>query len=77
LWRTAFVDQGVLEVSAHKTVLLSDSAEWPEEIDYERALTAKQKAEETLQAAMFKFETDKTQATLKRAEYRIKAYGLK
>jgi F-type H+-transporting ATPase subunit epsilon len=26
LWRTAFDDQGVLEVSAHKTGLLSDSA---------------------------------------------------
>jgi F-type H+-transporting ATPase subunit epsilon len=77
LWRQAFITEGILEVKSHKTVLMADAAEWPREIDYERALAAKQKAEETLQTAMFKFETDNAKATLRRAEYRIKVYGLK
>jgi F0F1-type ATP synthase epsilon subunit len=53
-----------------------DAAEWPREIDYERARAAQKKAEEALQTAMFKFETDNAKATLRRAEYRMKVYGL-
>jgi F-type H+-transporting ATPase subunit epsilon len=77
LWRSAFTAEGILEVKSHKTVLMVDAAEWPREIDYDRALAAKQKAEEALKTAMFKFETDNAKATLRRAEYRIKAHGLK
>jgi F-type H+-transporting ATPase subunit epsilon len=77
LWRSAFTAEGILEVTGHKTVLMADAAEWPGEIDYERALAAKQKAEETLQTAMFKFETENAKATLKRAECRMKVHGLK
>lgn len=77
LWRSAFIAEGILEVKSHKTVLMTDAAEWPGEIDYERALAAKGKAEEALKTATFKFETDNARATLRRAEYRIKAYGLK
>jgi F-type H+-transporting ATPase subunit epsilon len=75
-WRSAFTTEGILEVTSHKAVLMVDAAEWPGEIDYERALAAKQKAEESLKAAMFKFETDAARHTLKRAEYRIKAWEL-
>jgi F-type H+-transporting ATPase subunit epsilon len=77
VWRSAFTAEGILEVTGHKTVLMVDTAEWPQEIDYERALAAKQKAEETLRTAMFKFETENAKATLKRAEYRMKVYSLK
>jgi F-type H+-transporting ATPase subunit epsilon len=76
-WRSAFTTEGILEVKSHKTVLMVDAAEWPQEIDRERALAAKQKAEEALKTAMFKFETGNAKATLRRAEYRIKACGLK
>ncbi|MDR2184627.1 MAG: ATP synthase F1 subunit epsilon [Treponema sp.] len=77
LWRSAFTTEGILEVTSHRTVLMADAAEWPQEIDYERALAAKQKAEEILRTAMFKFETENAKATLKRAECRMKVYGLK
>jgi F-type H+-transporting ATPase subunit epsilon len=72
-WKTAFISGGLLEVTSHKTVLLSDAAEWPAEIDYERAKEAKEKAEETLKSAMMKFETETASASLKRANMRIKA----
>jgi F-type H+-transporting ATPase subunit epsilon len=76
-WRSAFITDGILEVTGHKTVLMADTAEWPREIDYERARAARQKAEESLRAAMFKFETESAKAALKRAEYRMKVYNLK
>ena len=72
-WKTAFTAEGILEVKEHKTVLISDAAEWPEEIDYDRALKAKQKAEETLTAGVLKFETDTAAASLRRANMRLKA----
>jgi F-type H+-transporting ATPase subunit epsilon len=76
LWRSAFIAEGILEVKGHKTILMTDAAEWPEEIDTERALGAQKKAEETLGTAVFKFETDRARDTLRRAEYRLKVSGL-
>ena len=71
-WKTAFTAEGILEVKSHKTVLISDTAEWPEEIDYERAKKAKEQAEEILLEGMLKFETEAAAASLKRAKARIK-----
>jgi F-type H+-transporting ATPase subunit epsilon len=75
-WKHAFTSEGFLEVKGHKTVLLVDAAEWPEEIDYNRALEAKKLAEEQINAKTFRFEINSAQANLKRAEFRIKVYGL-
>ncbi|MDR3115559.1 MAG: ATP synthase F1 subunit epsilon [Treponema sp.] len=75
-WREAFTAEGILEVTHHKTILLADAAEWPEEIDYERALLAKERAEERMKSTNFRFEADRAHATLKRAEFRIKVYGM-
>ena len=72
-WKTAFCSEGVLEVKGHKNVLISDAAEWPEEIDYERAKKAKEQAEETLTEGILKFEMAAAVASLKRASMRIKA----
>jgi len=71
-WRTAFVSGGILEVKEHKNVLMVDCAEWPEEIDKERALESKKEAEKILSDANFKFETDKAKNKLRRAESRLK-----
>jgi F-type H+-transporting ATPase subunit epsilon len=75
-WKQAFTAEGILEVSGHRTVLVVDAAEWPEEIDHDRARAAKEKAEKQLEAAMFKFEADNARATLKRAVTRLKVYRL-
>ena len=71
--RSAFVTDGVLEVNEHKTVLMVDAAEWPEEIDLDRALAAKEKAEEEVGEAKSPFEIKNAKARLRRAEYRLKA----
>ena len=72
-WRTAFTAEGILEVKGGKTVLISDTTEWPEEIDYERAKKAKERAEETLAMNRLKFETETAFLALRRAQFRIKA----
>jgi F-type H+-transporting ATPase subunit epsilon len=73
VWKTAFTAEGILEVKNHKTVLISDAAEWPEEIDCERAEKAKQSAEKALAAGMLRFETDAAASSLRRAKMRLKA----
>jgi len=75
-WRAAFVSGGILEVKEHKNVLMVDSAEWPEEIDKERALQSKQEAEKILSDASFKFESDKAKDKLHRAENRLKVLAI-
>ena len=72
IWKIAFTAEGILEVKNHKSVLISDAAEWPEEIDYERAKKAKERAEETILEGMLKFELDTAAASMKRANMRIK-----
>jgi len=47
-WKSAFITDGILEVKEHKNVLMVDAAEWPEEIDAERARQAQQRAQEDL-----------------------------
>jgi F-type H+-transporting ATPase subunit epsilon len=72
-WKTAFCAEGILEVKSRKTILISDAAEWPEEIDYERAKTAKEQAEKTLEDGTFKFQRENYNAALRRANLRLKA----
>ena len=72
-WRTAFVSEGFLEVRSSKTILVSDSAEWPEEIDCERAKEAMEQAQQVIEGSIFKFEMETAKASLKRAQVRIKA----
>ena len=74
-WRSAFVSDGILEVknSKFKNVLMVDAAQWPEEIDQERARADKNQAEESLKSSMLKFEIDNAKAKLHYAELRLKA----
>jgi F-type H+-transporting ATPase subunit epsilon len=76
-WRTAFISGGILEVKDHKNVLMVDAAEWPEEIDIERANTSKQQAEEILETVSLKFEVERAKAKLRRAIYRLKISEIK
>jgi len=46
--RIAAIAGGYIEVGREKTTIIADAAEWPEEIDVERAKEAKQRAEERL-----------------------------
>ncbi len=46
--RIAAVAGGYIEVGKEKVTIISDAAEWPEEIDVDRAEEAKQRAEDRL-----------------------------
>lgn len=72
IWRNAFISHGILEVKDIKNVLMVDAAEWPEEIDRERALLSKYEAEETLNDSQLKFEVYKAKERLWRANCRLK-----
>lgn len=71
-WTCAFVSEGFLEVTAEKTVVLADSAEWPREIDLERARAAEKKARLRLGAKPADREEANLQAALQRALWRQK-----
>ena len=74
-WRSAFVSSGILQVTEIKTILLVDTAEWPNEIDTERAIAAEKQARDDLENAMLKFEIDQAKDKLRRAEFRLKVAG--
>jgi F-type H+-transporting ATPase subunit epsilon len=71
VWKSAFIAEGALEVK-HNTILMVNAAEWPEEIDRERALAAKQRAEDAINSSTFKFESGNAEAALCRAKFRLK-----
>ena len=73
-WRIAIVDEGLVEVKKRKTILVSDSAEWPEEINYEQAVEMKERAEFVLAGAIHKYEIETATSFLKRAQMQIKAW---
>jgi F-type H+-transporting ATPase subunit epsilon len=77
LTRRAFVTEGILEVKDHKDVLMVDAAEWPQEIDVERARASLKEAEENIKSSLFKFEVNQAKAKLRRAQYRLKAWEMK
>jgi len=71
-WRAAFVCSGILEVKEHKSVLMVESAEWPEEINVEKVLEIKKQTEEILKATSLRFEAEKAKKRLYHAECRLK-----
>jgi F-type H+-transporting ATPase subunit epsilon len=76
-WHNAFIAHGILEVKAQKNILMVDAAEWPEEINRERALLSKHEAEETLSDSQLKFEIYKAKEKLWRANCRLKVLDQK
>jgi F-type H+-transporting ATPase subunit epsilon len=68
-----FVDGGYVEVTFDRVIVLAELAERPEEIDVERARTARERAEERLgpPAATEDLDVARAEAALKRALYRL------
>ena len=71
IWAEAAVSAGVVAVDEDGVTVLSDAAEWPEEIDRERALEAERRAKETLGQDPFTFEKAQAQEALRRALNRL------
>lgn len=71
-WTCAFTSEGFLEVTTEKTVILVDSAEWPHEIDLDRAKAAEEKVRQRLSDKPVDREEASLQAALQRALWRQK-----
>jgi F-type H+-transporting ATPase subunit epsilon len=71
-WRTAFISGGILEVMKHKAVLIIDTAEWPEEINKDRAEASAKQAQEDLENAMMKYEVASAKENIRKSELRLR-----
>ena len=74
-FRHAATSGGIVKVSKEGTVILAQSCEWADEIDLERAETAKENAEERLKASSNDNDLRMAEAKLKRALNRINTAG--
>jgi len=66
---------GFMEVADNKIVILADTAEMAEDIDIERAIAAKERAERRLRERAENLDYVRAQAALQRATARLKAAG--
>jgi len=71
-WLQAILTEGFMQIKQDKTIILTDTAEWPDEVDINRAKAAKQRAEERLQSQISQVEYTRSQAALARAVERLK-----
>ncbi len=71
-WIEALVTEGFAEIMPNKVVILTDTAEYPEEIDLNRAKAAKARAEEKLQKHLSQIEYVRSKTALARAMARMK-----
>lgn len=66
------VSGGFIEVNPDKVIILAESAELPDEIDIDRAMAAKERAERILaQTGKEEFDFNRAQAALRRASTRL------
>ena len=76
-WQEAVASDGCVEVMPERGIVLAATLERPEDIDRNRALAAKQRAEERLRQKQSQYEYYQTQAALARALARLKAKPIK
>jgi F-type H+-transporting ATPase subunit epsilon len=69
---TLAVSEGYMEVSPRKVIVLAEAAEMPGEIDVERALSAKRRAEEILATSREHVVLARARASLQKAVNRLK-----
>ncbi|MGE4484183.1 MAG: F0F1 ATP synthase subunit epsilon [Oscillospiraceae bacterium] len=74
-WRDAFLSEGFMEIRQNKAIIVADTAEWPEEIDANRAKAAEERALERLQHHLSHVEYMRTQAALQRSLSRLRVKG--
>lgn len=71
-WLEAALTEGFMKIKQDHTIMLTDTAEWPNEIDINRAKAAKERAEERLHRQTSQLEYTRSQAALSRALARLK-----
>lgn len=75
--KKAFLSEGFVDINQTKVVILADTAEWPEEIDVNRAKRAEQRALERLQGQLSHQDFVRSRAALQRALSRLKVSSMK
>lgn len=75
--REAAVHAGFVEILQEKITVMAEVAEWPEEIDINRAREAELRAERRLQAHDPKIDTSRAEVALKRAMVRLELAKVK
>lgn len=70
-FREATVAGGYIEVNVDKTTIITDAAEWPEEIDVERARAAKERAEKRLNHSTDQVDVIRARIALQKALNRL------
>lgn len=70
-YKIAAVAEGYLDVTKTKTTIVTDAAEWPEEIDLNRAELSKKRAEEKLKKKDKDIDYERAEIALKKAINRI------
>lgn len=75
--RVAAVVDGYISVAENKTTIVTEAAEWPEEIDIERAKAAKERAEERLKNQRDGLDIQRAELALQRAINRLDVSNLK
>lgn len=69
--RVAAVAEGYVDVKKDKTIIVTDAAEWSDEIDVNRAELAKKRAEEILESKRDNVDFTRAEIALKKAINRI------
>jgi F-type H+-transporting ATPase subunit epsilon len=70
--KKAVASKGVFEFNADKATILLDAAEWPEQIDLERALSAQKRAKDRMKSRDTSINIERAEHALQRAAARIK-----
>jgi F-type H+-transporting ATPase subunit epsilon len=72
-WKECTTSDAFMEVRPDKTLLYSQAMEWPEEIDIDRALAAKERAEQRLRDKKSYTDYVQSKIALQRAMVRLKS----
>jgi F-type H+-transporting ATPase subunit epsilon len=72
-WMECTTSEGFVEVRPDETIIFSQTAEWPNEIDLRRAQEARERAEEKLRQQLSHTEYMQNQIALARAMVRLRA----
>lgn len=70
--KNAALHEGFVQIMQDKVTILAESAEWPDEIDLDRAEAAKERAEERIKSQKDKTDMARAETALLRAIARIK-----
>lgn len=70
--KEAAISGGFAKIDGSEVVIIADTAEWPEEIEVNRAREAKQRAEERMQERLSEIEYLRTKIAFQRALVRLK-----